>query len=303
MTSLRAGMLRWAVRCIGFLIFGYLLYRIGPGKLWNTLAAVRPVYFALALPIFFVMIWVKTVKMRTLMRTDVALADLYRMNAFAFSIGSLTPGRLGEFSKIIFLSRMGIPISESFSVTFVDRLSDVGLMIVCALFGLYTFFGPVAGWLGLLVVILFSLGAFALWFSDRLLLRVTWGKWREIIEQEGASIRSYLRSLRGPTWAWTLAWTLVYLDFYFLQMWILALGLKLPVNYIQTTMAISCSAIPAILPISVANIGPRDAVLAAIFMRMGWGAEGGVALSTMILALFFMNGVFGLIFLPRKNAV
>lgn len=301
MTETRARCVRWAVRCIGFIIFAYLLHRIGPDKLWNAISTLRPVYVAAALPIFFIMIWVKTVKMRILMRTPIRLGGLYGLNAFAFSVGSLTPGRLGEFAKIAFLSKSGVAVSESFAVTLIDRISDVGIMILCALGGLYVFFGAAAGWTGLAVVLLLAAGSIVLWYSDRMLLKITAGKWRELVEREGRAVRSYVQGVSWKIWGCTMVLTLAYLGLYFLQMWILARGLSLPITYVQAAMAISCAALPAILPISIGNIGPRDAVLAAIFARLGWGAESGVAFSTVILALFLANGIFGVMFVPKKE--
>ena len=292
---------RWGVRCIGFVIFGYLLYRIGPGKLWQTIGSVRPVYFIAAFPIFFVMIWVKSVKMQFLMRRRLSLRQVYGLNAFAFSVGSLTPGRLGEFSKIVFLSKAGVPVAESFSVTFIDRVSDVVIMIVCAVFGLFTFFGPAAGGAGLLALIVIGIAGLVLWFSDRVLRKIVRGNWRGLVELEGAAIRAYIRGIPMRVWSLTMAFTLIYLGLYFFQMWILSKGLNLPISYFQTTMAVSAAAIPAILPISVGNIGPRDAILAEIFRRMGWGAAGGFALATLILALFLTNGIVGLFFFPRRE--
>ncbi len=302
MTRSQSHAVRWAVRCIGFVIFGYLLHKIGPDKLWQTIRSVEPVYFFVALPIFFAMIGVKTLKMRYLMRHRLPFSELYDLNAFGFSVGSVTPGRLGEFSKIIFLSRFGVPVSESFAVTLIDRLSDVIGMIVCAVFGLYIFFGDVAGHIGVTVVLFVVAAGTVLWFSDRILRRILWGKLKELVELEGAAIRSYIRQTSVDIWGLTLGCTAVYLGLYFLQMWILARGLHLPISYIQTTMAISASAVPAILPISVFNVGPRDYVLTKIFENMGWGAEGGLALSTMILFLFLVNGIFGLFFIPRRPA-
>ncbi|MBI4178110.1 flippase-like domain-containing protein [bacterium] len=292
---------RWAIRCIGFVIFGYLLYRIGPENLWRAVSAVRPGFFLAALPVFFVMIWVKAIKMRALMTSRLDLQDLYRMNAFAFSVGSLTPGRLGEFSKIVFLTRAGVSTSEAFSVTFIDRLSDLAGMMACAVAGLFVFFGPAAGWTALGVTIAGGAVLAALWKSDRMLLKIVRGKWRDLIEQEGRNIRAYMCGWTPLAWFAALVLTGAYLGLYFLQMWILVRGLALPVDYAQTAMAISSAALPAILPISVGNIGPRDAVLAAIFSNMGWGAESGVALSTLILALFITNGIFGMLFLPRRG--
>lgn len=298
--NFRTAVTRWGVRCIGLVIFAYLLHLIGPAKIWRTIRGIQPVYFAAALPIFFVMIGVKTVKMRLLMRHRLGFSELYDLNAFGFSAGSITPGRLGEFSKIIFLSRFGVPVSESFAVTLIDRLSDVALMMVCAVAGMYVFFGAAAGRIAAAVLILLGAAGMVLWYSDRILKRVTWGNLRELLTIEGAAIRAYVRTVRGELWGLTVVLTMVYLGFYFLQMWIVAKGLNLPITYVQITMAISASAVPAILPISFFNVGPRDAVLAAIFSKMGWGAEGGLALSTLILFLFLVNGIFGLFFLPRR---
>lgn len=301
MTGSRKGWVRWAVRCIGLGIFAYLLYRIGPEKIWITIRGVDLVYFAGALPIFFLMIAVKSLKTRVLLKTPVSFGDLYRLNAFGFSIGSVTPGRLGEFSKIIFLANQGVPVAEGFAATLIDRLGDVLLMMVCAVAGMFAFFSAAAGWAGVAALAGLATAGFAIWVSDPFLRRVTRGKLRDLIQLEGAAIRAFIRAIPSHAWAATAALTVLYLGLYFLQMWILAKGLGLPISYLQTTMAISASAAPAILPISIFNVGPRDAVLYAIFRGMEWGGERGVALSTLILVLFLLNGIFGLLFLPRRG--
>jgi len=282
-------------------IFAYLLHRIGPEKLWETIRSVRPIHVGLALPIFFVMIWIKSIKVQCLLRRTVPPMDLYRFYAFGFSVGSITPGRIGEFSKIVFLTRAGVPLAEAVSVIVIDRLSDVGLMIALAVAGVSVFFGPVAGWIGLGVTGVILAAAMAVMASERLLKQFARGKLRELVDLEGSSIRTYIGTIPARTWASAGVWTVVYLGLYYLQMWILAKGLGLSIGYGHTAMAISAAAVPAILPISVFNVGPRDAVLAAIFSSMGWGAESGMALSTLILALFLINGAFGLFFLPRKS--
>ncbi len=293
--------MRWAVRSIGFVIFAYLLHRIGPEKIWNTILSVHLGYFAAALPIFFLMIGVKSIKTQILLKTPVSLRDLYRLNAFGFSVGSITPGRLGEFTKVIFLSNHHVPVAEAFSATLIDRLSDVILMMICAVAGVCVFFSPAAGWAAVAALAGLVVAALALWFSDKLLRRVTTGRLRDLIDIEGHAIRSFIQTVPVRVWLSVSALTVAYLGLYFLQMWILARGLHLPISYVQTTMAISAAAVPAILPISVFNVGPRDAVLASIFRNMGWGGDKGVALSTLILVLFLMNGVFGLFFLPRRK--
>ena len=230
MDSSGSRIFRWSIRCIGFLIFGYLLHRIGPDKLWQTIRSIRPLYFLAAFPIFFVMIGVKSVKMQYLMRHRLSFRQVYGLNAFAFSVGSITPGRLGEFSKIVFLSKAGIPVAESFSVTFIDRISDVCIMIICACFGLFTFFGPAAGAAGLLGFVAVGIAGIIFWFSDRILRRVVRGKWRDLVELEGNAIRAYIRQIPIQLWGLTLAFTLMYLGLYFFQMWILSKGLHLPTN-------------------------------------------------------------------------
>lgn len=294
---------RWMIRSIGFVIFGILIHRIGPSKLWGTILSVDLYSFLMAIPIFFIMMFVKTIKMRGLMRTPFSLRRLYSLNAFTFSVGSITPGRIGEFSKIIFLSRFGISVTESLSVTLIDRFMDVFLMICCAAAGMFVFFGPTQGWIGVVVVISVALLMLGLLFSDRVMTFLIRGKWMEIVRTEGRGARSYIYNLPWSVWFSAGGLTILYLGLYFLQMWVLVQSLDIPgsVGYTHMAMAVSTSAMPAILPISIGNIGPRDAILILIFSRMGWGAENGMAFGILILALFLMNGLFGLFFFPRQD--
>lgn len=301
---------RWALRLIGVVLFAYFLHRIGLERLGIIMKAIHPGLFLLAVPIFFVMLAVKAIKIQTMLAVPVEFAYLFRVNAFSFSIGAFTPGRLGEFTKIVYLTRAGVPRASAILATLIDRIQDVFFLYVWALVGVFHFFGAGAGAAGLALLVLGLLACGSLLKSGRSILRFVPARWREMLETEWDNLARSLRELGWRPLAVSAAWTILYLGIYFFQMWLVAQSLRIhDLDYFSISLMIAAGSLTALLPISIAGVGSRDAVLILLFQQYAWSGHHervelqglAVAFSTLILFLFILNGLSGLCFSPDKK--
>ena len=103
------------------------------------------------------------------------------------------------------------------------------------------------------------------------------------------------RAFRTPTTIWAvalasvLALALNILRFYLL---LLALGLTLPAG--GFIFGVALANLVGLLPITVAGVGTRDAVLLLVFEQAGRPGEGAIAFSLLILLLAYgLNLIWG----------
>lgn len=100
-------------------------------------------------------------------------------------------------------------------------------------------------------------------------------------------------STSGTAWAvagaTVLALALNIIRFYML---LLSLGLTLPIGAL--IFGIALANLIGLLPISVAGVGMRDAVLLLVFQQAGQSSEGAIAFSLLILLVAYgLNLIWG----------
>ncbi|PCJ20320.1 MAG: hypothetical protein COB02_04600 [Candidatus Cloacimonadota bacterium] len=66
--------------------------------------------------------------------TNINKKDLLRLYYGAMFLGIITPGRIGEITKVQFLKDRGVEYSLAFYLTIYDRVFDVGYLLITSLF-------------------------------------------------------------------------------------------------------------------------------------------------------------------------
>ena len=79
---------------------------------------------------------------------------------------------------------------------------------------------------------------------------------------------------------------------YFASAYCCAKAIGLPLGVLDVVAGSSVAAVLALLPVSVAGIGTRDAAFVAIFAHCGIDAGQSIAFSSLILAWMLANCVF-----------
>lgn len=286
-------------RLLGIILFVYILWKIDLSALVAVFREMHWQYYAAGL--LFLAIWflMRTFKWKILVNSlGIKISDhrLFAIMARGVFWGVVTPGKLGEFWRAKYLSQAsGAPRGKAMYTAFMDRLIDMLISALVAIFGLaviYFHFNLKMQWqfyiLGiaiLLVIILVILKKIGIQKTARLFVKFFIPKrWHDTTNNFLAEFDGGMTSLNLKIFLTLLAFGLLYylsaaLVYYFTA---LALGLSVPFWYMFFTIAIVWLILT--LPISFFGLGAREAGFIYFFSLIGIPAHSAVAFS--FLALF-----------------
>lgn len=301
-------LLPWLMRLLGPALLVLFLLNADLGQLWATMrdALLWPIALSLLLMPPFVVIkswrWVRIMRELGLSLDLPTACALYTVGLF---YGATTPGQAGDLLKAVYLRDRGQPLAPAMLSVVLDRLFDLLVMAALATLGIFALgqLLPSRQLQGLLVVGM-GLGLVALtvllvargprqWALTVALPRVapgltaTLGRWNSEL--------GHLELRPAPLAAVTAA-SLISACFTFVRLWLLFLALGL--DRVPLYVVIGASALIAVLqvlPISIAGVGVRDAVLIAILLPYGYSAEQAITLSALFLLINLQHILVGFI--------
>lgn len=289
---------RWLLRLLGPALLLIFLVSADLGKLWLTLREVElwPIILSLLLmpPFVFIKAWRWMRLLREMgLRIDFLTASaLYTVGLF---YGTTTPGQAGDLLKAIYLRDRGHSLPPAMLSVVLDRLFDLLVMATLATVGIFAL-GQLlpSRELQTALVVVMAIGLILLtmvllargprqWMLTSLLPRIaprltaTLTRWNNDLST---------LALRPSLIVEVTIASLISASFTFLRLWLLFLALNL--NLVPLYMVIGASALIAvlqILPISIAGVGVRDAVLIAILLPFGYTTEQALTLSALFLLI------------------
>ena len=214
-------------------------------------------------------------------------------------IGFITPGRLGEFVKVLYLkSGRGISISKGFSSVLGDRLFDLYLLIVLGSIGLWKF--DVLGELSdvFLVFTIIVLLSPLIMLNKKLtgkLIKILYNlavikKVKDKIEESFEEFFDGLNQLINLQLLVSGLLTFIGYFMFFIQCYLIVLAMDLPINFITITFFMSISNLISFIPISISGLGTRDATLIYLFSLFGLRSELAVSYASLVFVTFFVFG-------------
>jgi uncharacterized protein (TIRG00374 family) len=183
------------LRYLGFLAFAFLIWYVGPRNLVQALAGANFSYLLAAWILNLPAIAIKTWRWRLLLLEagiHLPFAAAWRAYAASIFIGCLTPGRLGEFIKAAYASKIsGEVTGKALPSVLIDRLYDLYFLLVLGLIGLlhYSLAGDQASLLtltflaGVLLVlpVLFGTARLGNWLRQSPAIAKLKASWRETL--------------------------------------------------------------------------------------------------------------------------
>jgi uncharacterized protein (TIRG00374 family) len=296
---------RKLMRFAGPVLFLLILWRIDLSRLADTVAAIRPPLVLAALLLYPCLILLKAWRWRLLLRqqgVNYSLAPAFAAYNSSLAVGYVTPGRLGEFVKALYLRQdEGLSIGYAFSSVLLDRILDLYLLLLTAGLGIVLLTAPgqllAPSLLVLAAVALAPLLVLVPRVSRRLTTLVTRATSRlmggNLGEQLNRSLDGFQRGMEQlvnvqlvPPLICT---AIAYLVFYF-QCYLCALALQLPVSYLYAAYCVSLASLLALLPVSISGLGVREAAFIALLSPLAIAAETAVTYSLLILFVFNIFG-------------
>jgi hypothetical protein len=241
----------------------------------------------------------------------ISVWESFKIIIISYFIGSLTPGRVGDFSRALYLKKEGDSnLIKGFSSTLIDRIFDIGFLIILSFFSIIFLINFYSFSYSSMITIIIVAIAFA--FGLLLLLKKTiirkllrpffymlipekfQSKLRNAFDDFYSSILIFIKNKRA---VFSLSFfTILTWLFGFLSMYFGAMALNIPVTYFHMILILPFTTLVEALPISFSGVGTRDAVLILMFTLLGISSSLAVSFSIMILILNYIMNLFGVLF-------
>ena len=290
------------LRYLGIIILLITLLKIDFDKLLRILYQANILYLLIAIIMNIPHVFLKSYRWNCLLKQQtvyyspiqsfiVYLSSLY--------IGFVTPGRLGEFVKALYLkSDKCISLSKGMSSVVLDRLFDLYLLMILGVIGLWKFdiIGKLSNTALFLLVVIVLAPFFVLNKQlARKLVNLLYNiaitkKIKDNIEERFADFYDGINQLFNPRLLFSTFLTCISYLIFFAQCYLLANALGISINFITITLFMAISNLISFIPISVSGLGTRDVTLIYLFSLVGLKAELAVGYAFLVFIAFFVSG-------------
>ncbi len=294
------------LKLVGIIILCLILSNIDLEKLTSIFTQLNHWYIMFAILLNIPLLFIKSYRWNRLLKTQsihYSLKNTFLSYLSGIYAGIITPGKIGEFVKVIYLKTdLGIPFSKGFSSVLMDRVFDIYPMIILGFIGIWELrvFGELST-ISLILAILIILMPLFL-FNKKLVKKLTRpiydifvkNRFRGKIEKNFENFYTGIGQLIGYNlWGISILTFLSYMIF-FSQTYLIVLSMGVSINFINISLIIVISNMIGLLPITIAGLGTRDAILIYLFGMIGFQPELAVSYSALFLLVFFIcGGVFG----------
>lgn len=245
---------------------------------------------------------------------DITSSYAYSIYLYAIGqMGFLTPGKIGEFIKALYLSSNGFSLSDSTVSVIGDRLFDVFTVSIMALTAGIYFFPEVAtrsttlfvlGFMLVLGLAIFFLFGSKIAYLIRKLFERLLPSW---LQTKASSLLESLQKLlhRTPLREsfFLLGISLTAFVLQTIRLQFLAQSLEINVSFLPLLGITAIMSLSNMLPISFLGLGTRDAVFLYFFGLLGVAPVRSVGLSFTVLLSILVNVSFGsLLFIVNPPA-
>ncbi len=297
---------------VGIAIFIYVLSTIDLSRLVADFQSINLGIYLISLVIAFGMIPLKALKWKYLIKTyniDFPLWKASKAWLVGFGIGQITPGRVGDFARAYYL-RNDTKIGKSLTTVLIDRVIDVGILIVLAILGLYMFITYYVNNLFLLPVLAFISIAFVVFLflltKENLVRKILRPFYKRFFpkkfKESGAGlfsdfflgIRDMKSSKKNITLSIILGLLLWFLSI--VQMYVIGLSLNLNITLFFMAIAVPITILLETLPISFSGVGVRDISLIYFFGYLSIASASAVSVGLLLLVSNYLVTLLGLLF-------
>ncbi|NIP38245.1 MAG: flippase-like domain-containing protein [Candidatus Dadabacteria bacterium] len=285
-------------RSVGLIILLIVISRIDPGEFLEIIEHTKLSNLLVAAVLFIPSLLLRSLRLSVIMNTQgsgLRLTDYIKIYAYSIFIGSITPGRLGEFIKAVYFEKKGTPFSASIYGTLLDRLFDVlGISIIgSTVFFTFSAIGAqIDSKIIVIYLIIVSLISLAI-FKSSLVGTVINYLIRSAKKPSSKNLNNNI-SVRQPDFkplALSFILTALALICNFSSIYYLAKSIGLGIPYIDILGISALVSLVSMIPISFLGLGTRDILLIQILALYGIDKVGSVAFSTLIFFLLITNAL------------
>ncbi len=313
--------LRKYIGIIGIFLFIIILLNLNLSQLLSTVFSANLILVGLSLIPMGFMLLIQSFKWKNILDNSgirISFKDTTIMFLIGYYYGSITPGKIGDFIRAKFLSNHNdISVGFSFSTVFLDRISDlivivyIGFIGIIFLFFTYNIFiMPVYL---LAVFFLASVIFFSILFNEKLLTKIITTiffrflpeKIKSLIDPHVNDFTTNLKILlkNKKILLQTLIFSAVIWSITALGGYLLLLSLRTDVSYLFVLFVIVISSLISLIPVSINGLGTRELTIITLFSIIQLSPEVAFGFSLMIFCwnyLAILPGLFLFFFCKKK---
>lgn len=304
---------RNAHRFIGIVILLFILSRVDIPRMVSDLSRTRLPLFLLALCLLVPITFLKAVRWNVLLRSQciaLRMRDAFLIYWAGIFLGTVTPGRVGDFAKIVYIARLGHSLGTSIFSVVVDRLSDLSLFVALAYVssacmarhfpgGVVFLTVSVAALAGTALILVLGRGHLS-WARKALLHPLLGARATRSVEMTGGDFLREAGALDAGIIARVAAVSLADMAFILAHYWLLAESLGMHLSPLQLTAAVTFSSVASLIPVSLLGLGTRDTALILILAYFGYARESALSFSFLILISTVIDGAVGFLCWMRR---
>ncbi|MFH0830416.1 MAG: lysylphosphatidylglycerol synthase transmembrane domain-containing protein [Candidatus Aenigmatarchaeota archaeon] len=285
----------------GLVLFVLIIWSAGPEKMAALILQADPVLIALSMSLLTVSVLVKAVRWKIIAANhgfNCSIMESARIWLIGLAGASVTPGRLGDFMKAVYVKQNGnLPLGRGISMVMVERIIDVAALFSLAGVGLI-FTGSLFIGAGIslpTIVIVIAAGFAGLWALTRknIVAFVAKPMFNHIVPKQYRDglkggfeelYKSMLVSLKQPKFLISVV-ILTYVSWFiaFFGTWLTAkaFGIDIPIIYIAAFSPLAT--LMELIPITVGGFGTREAT--SVFLYGLIDIAPSVIMSIIIIGL------------------
>ena len=292
------------LKLIGLIIFIFILTKIDFQKIKEIIPAIQVSYLFMAVIFTLLPVAVKAYRWEYLLKMqqiDYSFKDSFMAYLCSVFAGIITPAKAGELIKVFYVKKAtNISLGKAFSSVIIDRILDLFFLLLFALTGIlyfYVYYDYLIVLITLLVMlvitILFLLNKQVKTLLVNLLLKLVTIRFKNKLTNHVEDFLNGLDIVGRIKFIFPVFLTLVSYLIYFFNCYLISKSLSMPISFSYLSFSISITVVLALLPVTIAGIGIRDASLIFLFWQIGIDKE--MALTYSLLFLVFINITAGLV--------
>jgi len=296
--SLTGKIIYYLLHCIGLLLLFIVLKDFQWALFGEIFASLKVWNFLFGLGMLAIVYLMKSYRWMLINREfgislDYGTTLIYYLAAGFLS--AITPGRLGDFTKIYFLhKKTGQPMLRSTTTVLIDRIWDVLILTMVGGISLIMILGKfTSNWLSISLIILIFAGSLSVIFFPGILFRPVlyiFRKKEKIYVQLDEVYRNWKeKKLKlvipgiGISLASFLALAVIPLVF--------SRELGQDIGLVHTAGAVSISNMLSFLPVTVAGFGTRELVFKEIWNIIHLSSEAAISISSAYFLCSYMGSI------------
>ncbi len=274
--------MRWKkyLQLIGIILFIWIMFSVEWSQVGKTLLKLEVKYLFGYIFCFFTMATIRAIRLRIALKKlgfSVSNIDCHIAIQEPSFLGLVTPGRLGEFTRVGYINAHGISMPKAIAIVIIEKLTDASILLAISAGGLVYLFAPHSfnsiWWMIILtgLFLLFSLIKYYAYITNLLKKPINL-----LFRWQPSSLKKYQKSLGNSIYFViensTMTFFLLGLVLTALsvsQIFFLAKAFSFEADNLVIFFAYTLATLASMLPISLGGLGTREAAYITIMGREG----------------------------------